>query len=153
MIIEVNFPIKELERSRRKNQCFNGIRTRDLCEYQCDLQPQFPYEQYFNYKAAVYVSISIYMKTTLQIIKQNLAPAVSSIQRKRGKNSSGRMAIVSILFSRLLYLQFKRFYNHGPKSCGKIYIFGAFSNTPNKQSRANSSTLDHPLPPAPHLQC
>ena len=34
-----------------------------------------------------------------------------------------------------------------------IYICGAFSNAPNKQSRANSSTLGQPLPPAPNLQC
>ena len=32
---------------------------------------------------------------------------------------------------------------------GQIYICGAFSNAPNKQLRANSSTLGQPLPPAP----
>ena len=31
---------------------------------------------------------------------------------------------------------------------GQIYICGAFSNPPNKLSRANSSTLGQPLPPA-----
>ena len=40
------------------------------------------------------------------------------------------------------------------KVLGQIYICGAFSNAPNKQSRANSSTLGQPsLPPSPHLQC
>ena len=39
------------------------------------------------------------------------------------------------------------------KVLGQIYICGAFSNAPNKQSRANSSTLGQLLPPAPHLQC
>ena len=39
------------------------------------------------------------------------------------------------------------------KVLGQSYICGVFSNAPNKQSRANSSTLGQPLPPAPHLQC
>ena len=42
------------------------------------------------------------------------------------------------------------------KVLGQIYICGAFSNSPNKQSHANSSTLGQPLPPQsppPHLQC
>ena len=39
------------------------------------------------------------------------------------------------------------------KVLGLIYICGAFSNAPYKQSRANSSPLGQPLPPRPHLQC
>ena len=35
------------------------------------------------------------------------------------------------------------------KVLGQIYICGTFSNAPNKQSRANSSTLGQPLPPQP----
>ena len=35
------------------------------------------------------------------------------------------------------------------KVLGQIYICGAFSHAPNKQSRANSSTLVQPLPPPP----
>ena len=36
------------------------------------------------------------------------------------------------------------------KVLGQIYICGAFSNAPNKESRANSSTLRQPLPPSLH---
>ena len=35
------------------------------------------------------------------------------------------------------------------KVLGQIYICGAFSNVPKKQSRASSSTLGQPLPPQP----
>ena len=35
----------------------------------------------------------------------------------------------------------------------QIYICGAFSHAPNKQSRANSSTLVQPLLPFSSLQC
>ena len=35
------------------------------------------------------------------------------------------------------------------KVLGQIYICGTFANAPNKQSRANSSTLGQPLLPAP----
>ena len=39
------------------------------------------------------------------------------------------------------------------KVLGQIYICGAFSHAPNKQSSANSSTLVQPLPHPPPLQC
>ena len=37
------------------------------------------------------------------------------------------------------------------KVLGQIYICGAFSHAPNKQSRANSSTLVQPLPHPPTM--
>ena len=38
---------------------------------------------------------------------------------------------------------------HGQKSWDKLTLWHFFMDAPNKQSRANSSTLGQPLPPSP----